>query len=97
MEILIIALIFIIFVIIAVSIIIFSAQRRQINNYKSVSKNLANMNILQNMLEIMSSKFSAEEKIKTLNDVIITNYDVKYSTMVTFDGYEYTVCASNVE
>lgn len=97
MEILIIALIFVIFLILAVSIIIFSAQRRQIKNFKSVSKNLANMNILQNMLEIMSSKFSAEDKIKTLNDVIITNYGVKYSTIVTFDGYEYTTSASNVE
>ena len=97
MEILIIILILVILLILAISIIIFSAQKRQINNFKSVSKNLANMNILQNMLEIMSSKFSAEDKIKTLNDVIITNYGVKYSTIVTFDGYEYTTSASNVE
>ena len=55
------------------------------------------MNILQNMLEIMSSKFSSDEKIKNLNDVIITNYGVKYSTISTFDGYEYDSTASNIE
>ena len=70
MEILIITLILIILLIIAVSIIIIAAQGKQVDRLKSVSKNIANMNILQNMLEIMSSKLTAEEKIKTLNDAI---------------------------
>lgn len=97
MEILIITLILIILLIIAVSIIIIAAQGKQVDRLKSVSKNIANMNILQNMLEIMSSKLTAEEKIKTLNDAIITNYSVKYSTISMFNGHEYTTTASNVE
>lgn len=97
MEILIIALIVVILLILAVSILVTAAQKRQINNLKSVSKNLANMNILQNMLEIMSAKLTAEDKLKALNDVIVTNYGVKYSTISTFDGYEYNSTASNVE
>lgn len=97
MELLIITLIITIILILIVSIIITSFQKRQINSLKSVSKNVANMNILQNMLEIMSSKFSSDEKIKNLNDVIITNYGVKYSTISTFDGYEYDSTASNIE
>lgn len=97
MELLIITLIITIILILIVAIIITSFQKRQINSLKSVSKNVANMNILQNMLEIMSSKFSSDEKIKNLNDVIITNYGVKYSTISTFDGYEYDSTASNVE
>ena len=97
MEILIIALIVVILLILAVFITIVSVQKRRINNLKSVSKNLANMNILQNMLEIMSAKLTAEDKIKTLNDVIVTNYGVKYSTISTFDGYAYDSTASNVE
>ena len=76
MELLIITLIITIILILIVAIIITSFQKRQINSLKSVSKNVANMNILQNMLEIMSSKFSSDEKIKNLNDVIITNYGV---------------------
>ncbi len=97
MELLIITLIITIILILIVAIIITSFQKRQINSLKSVSKNVANMNILQNMLEIMSSKFSSDEKIKNLNDVIITNYGVKYSTISTFDGYEYDSTASNIE
>lgn len=97
MELLIITLIITIILILIVAIIITSFQKRQINSLKSVSKNVANMNILQNMLEIMSSKFSSEWKIKNLNDVIITNYGVKYSTISTFDGYEYDSTASNIE
>lgn len=97
MELLIITLIITIILILIVAIIITSFQKRQVNSLKSVSKNVANMNILQNMLEIMSSKFSSDEKIKNLNDVIITNYGVKYSTISTFDGYEYDSTASNIE
>ena len=97
MELLIITLIITIILILIVAIIITSFQKRQINSLKSVSKNVANMIILQNMLEIMSSKFSSDEKIKNLNDVIITNYGVKYSTISTFDGYEYDSTASNIE
>ena len=97
MELLIITLIITIILILIVAIIITSFQKRQINSLKSVSKNVANINILQNMLEIMSSKFSSDEKIKNLNDVIITNYGVKYSTISTFDGYEYDSTASNIE
>lgn len=97
MELLIITLIITIILILIAAIIITSFQKRQINSLKSVSKNVANMNILQNMLEIMSSKFSSDEKIKNLNDVIITNYGVKYSTISTFDGYEYDSTASNIE
>lgn len=97
MELLIITLIITIILILIVAIIITSFQKRQINSLKSVSKNVANMNILQSMLEIMSSKFSSDEKIKNLNDVIITNYGVKYSTISTFDGYEYDSTASNIE
>ena len=97
MELLIITLIITIILILIVAIIITSFQKWQINSLKSVSKNVANMNILQNMLEIMSSKFSSDEKIKNLNDVIITNYGVKYSTISTFDGYEYDSTASNIE
>lgn len=97
MELLIITLIITIILILIVAIIITSFQKRQINSLKSVSKNVANMNILQNMLEIMSSKFSSDEKIKNLNDVIITNYGVKYSTISTFNGYEYDSTASNIE
>lgn len=97
MELLIITLIITIILILIVAVIITSFQKRQINSLKSVSKNVANMNILQNMLEIMSSKFTSDEKIKNLNDVIITNYGVKYSTISTFDGYEYDSTASNIE
>lgn len=97
MEMLIIALIVVILIIVIMSIFIFLVEKRKIERLKAVSKNLITMNILQNMLEIMSSKLSAEDKIKTLNDVIITNYGSKYSTIATFDGYNYNVVASNVE
>src|SRR5574344_178542 len=97
MEILSIVLVVVILLIIGISVLIFSNQKKQIEDLKVVSKNIATMNILQNMLEIMSSRLPSEEKLKALNSVIITNYGVKYSTISIFDGYEYKATASNVE
>ena len=40
---------------------------------------------------------TVEEKIKKINDVLIERYEIKYSTIVVFDGTEYQVKASNVD
>lgn len=36
-------------------------------------------------------------KIKKINDILIEKYEIKYSTIVVFDGAEYQIKATNVE
>ena len=38
-----------------------------------------------------------DEKIKKINEILIEKYDIKYSTIVMFDGAEYSIKASNVQ
>ena len=40
---------------------------------------------------------TVEDKIKKINDILIERYEIKYSTIVVFDGAEYQVKASNVD
>ena len=40
---------------------------------------------------------SVDEKIKNINDILIEKYEIKYSTIVVFNGAEYEIKASNVD
>lgn len=40
---------------------------------------------------------TVDEKIVKINDILIEQYSIKYSTIVVFDGTEYVVKASNVD
>ena len=40
---------------------------------------------------------SVDDKIKKINEILIEKYEIKYSTIVVFDGAEYMVKASNVD
>ena len=40
---------------------------------------------------------SVEDKIKKINEILIEKYDIKYSTIVVYDGAEYQIKASNVD
>ena len=40
---------------------------------------------------------TVDEKIKKINDILIEKYEIKYSTIVVFDGAEYIIKASNVD
>ena len=40
---------------------------------------------------------SVDDKIKKINDILIQKYEIKYSTIVVFNGAEYIVKASNVD
>ena len=48
-------------------------------------------------LPILGETSTVEDKIKKINDILIERYEIKYSTIVVFDGAEYQVKASNVD
>ena len=55
-----------------------------------------NLNVLQDFINIVGSDLSVDKKIKSINDVIIEKYQIKYSTIVVFDGTDYVIKTSNV-
>ena len=52
--------------------------------------------IPDNIKAVENTDFSDEE-IKKINDILIQKYEIKYSTIVVFNGAEYIVKASNVD
>ena len=69
---------------------------KKIQNFKIQTKRFNSLNILQDFMNITGSDQSVDKKIKSINEVIIDKYQIKYSTIVVFDGTDYIIKASNV-
>lgn len=65
--------------------------------YKMALGNMSAMLIMQRMFELMASPIPAKNKIDELNKIIIDVFETRYSSIVTYDGIEYNIKASNVE
>lgn len=70
---------------------------KKIKTFDNISKRIANLNVLQDFMNTLGENYSVEEKIKKINEVLIERYDIKYSTIVVYDGAEYQIKASNVD
>ena len=87
--------------VIVVIVLVFTVLALGIYNlslYKRIQsfQTFTNLNILQDFMNITGSDLSVDKKIKSINDIIIEKYQIKYSTIVVFDGTDYVVKASNV-
>lgn len=51
----------------------------------------------KNLWILCGENTTIKEKLENINDILINNYSIKYSTIVVFDGAQYVVKASNVE
>lgn len=69
---------------------------KRIQAFKMQGNRINNLNVLQDFINIVGSDLSVDRKIKSINDVIIEKYQIKYSTIVVFDGTDYVIKASNV-
>jgi len=95
-NIIIIILIILVLIILIASIIIIN-QKKKIHILNKEKTSYVDICVLQNIIEIIGSKALANEKIKALNEVILENYNTKYSTIAIFDGYNYITKGSNIE
>ena len=92
---LIIVVIVLVFTVLALGIYNLSLYKR-IQTFQNQSKRFTSLNILQDFMSIAGSDLSVEKKIKSINDLIVEKYQIKYSTIVVFDGTDYVIKASNV-
>lgn len=70
---------------------------KKIQNFNNLGQKITSLNILQDFMNAISEVTSVNEKIKKINDILIERYEIKYSTIVVYNGTEYEVKASNVE
>ncbi len=69
---------------------------KKIEQYKNVSQKITSLNVLQEFMNTIGKEESVNEKINKINNILIEKYDIKYSTIVIFDGAEYAIKATNV-
>jgi len=70
---------------------------KKIQEFKNLHQKITNLNIVQDFINIVGSDLSVDNKIKEINNVIIEKYEIKYSTIVIFDGANYVIKATNVD
>lgn len=70
---------------------------KKIQKYKNINQKITNLSVVQDFMTTVGEVSTVEEKIKKINDILIERYEIKYSTIVVFNGAEYEIKASNVD
>ena len=87
-----------ILVAIVIGLLIYNVQiHRKIQEFNSLQRQANNLRVLQDFLSTIGETSSVDDKIKKINDILIEKYEIKYSTIVVFNGAEYILKASNVD
>ena len=71
--------------------------QKRIESYNNLNAKINSLSVLQDFMKIAGEEESVENKLKKINDIVIDKYDIKYSTIVVFNGAEYAIKASNVD
>ena len=88
----------VILVMVIIALIIYNASlSKKIQNFNNINQKITGLNVLQDFMSTAGDTLTVDEKIKKINDILIEQYKIKYSTIVQFDGTEYVVKASNVD
>ena len=87
-----------ILVAIVIGLLIYNVQiHRKIQEFNSLQRQANNLRVLQDFLSTIGETSSVDDKIKKINDILIEKYEIKYSTIVVFNGAEYQIKATNVD
>ena len=70
---------------------------KKIETFNNLNRQANNLKVVQDFLSTIGECSSVDEKIQKINEILIEKYEIKYSTIVVFNGAEYEVKASNVE
>ena len=95
--ILIIAIIILLVVIIVFLMLYNMSVHKKIETFSNLNQKIMSLNVLQEFMDTVSQEKSADEKISKINEILIEKYDIKYSTIVVYNGAEYIIKATNVE
>lgn len=91
-------LIVVVLVAIVIGLIIYNLNiHKKIQTFNNINQRINNLSIVQDFMSTVGERLSVDEKIQKINDILIEKYEIKYSTIVVFDGAEYSIKASNVD
>ncbi|MBQ2938000.1 MAG: diguanylate cyclase [Clostridia bacterium] len=88
----------IILIIVIIGLIIYNFNiHKKIQTYKNINQKINNLSVVQDFMSTIGESSSVDKKIKNINEILIEKYEIKYSTIVVFNGAEYEIKASNVD
>lgn len=71
--------------------------QKKIEAFNNINQKISNLSVLQDFMKVAGEEESVDEKLNKINEIVIEKYDIKYSTIVVFDGAEYVIKATNVD
>ena len=83
-------------ILIAILMIYNMSIHKKLQTFNNINQKINGLNVLQDFMETIGEDASVDDKIQKINDILIERYEIKYSTIVVFNGAEYTIKASNV-
>lgn len=96
-AVIIVTIVILVFIIIALMMYNINIHKK-IAKFSNINEKITGLNILQSFMNTVGEYSSVEKKISKINEIILERYsDIKYSTIVVFDGAEYVIKASNVD
>ena len=88
----------IILIMVVLGLIIYNLSiHKKIQTYKNINQKINNLSVVQDFMSTIGETSSVDNKIKRINEILIEKYEIKYSTIVVFNGAEYEIKASNVD
>ena len=92
MIIIIVILVMIVLALLAYNVVI----HKKIEGFENTNQRIQSLNVLQEFMSTIGEEETVDNKITKINNILIEKYDIKYSTIVVFDGAEYVLKATNV-
>ena len=90
--------IIVILIIVVLALVIYNIKiSKKIQKFKSINQRITNLQVVQDFMNAIGETTTVDQKIKKINDILIERYEIKYSTIVVFNGAEYEIKASNVD
>ena len=71
--------------------------QKKIEAFNNINQKIGNLSVLQDFMKVAGEEDTVEAKLNKINEIVIEKYDIKYSTIVVFDGAEYVIKATNVD
>ena len=91
-------LVILILVAIVVALMVYNISiHNKIKSFSNINQKISNLNVLQDFMNAIGEETSVDNKIMKINEILIERFEIKYSTIVAFDGSEYVIKATNVD
>lgn len=88
----------IILVLIVIALMLYNNRiHKKIETFNNTNQKIASLNVLQDFMDTLGEGTNVDDKIRKINEILIEKYEIKYSTIVVYDGVEYVIRASNVD